>query len=268
MFNRTTLDVVRLLLCAWVLAAAPTGALAQAIADDAPAVTPYRPTVSTPAALSVPGWVEIEAGGITTGQGLERRESLPYSLKLAFSPDWGIRVDGEAAVAVTSDNGRVSYGLGDTAFVLKRRFSINDKSAFGMELQIAMPTAKELFHNGSGRTDYTVNSIYSADLSEVYHLDLNYAVTRLGTADETQGREQSRWVAAVSRSLPRSWGLAGELSGTSQAGAAQTRQILLAASYTSSRRICWDFGAVRGLKAASPQWSIFAGVTVLTLKLF
>lgn len=33
-----------------------------ALADEAPAATPYRPTVSNPAELSAPGWLEVEAG--------------------------------------------------------------------------------------------------------------------------------------------------------------------------------------------------------------
>ena len=31
-------------------------------AEDQPSVTPYRPSVSTPAILSAPGWIELEAG--------------------------------------------------------------------------------------------------------------------------------------------------------------------------------------------------------------
>jgi hypothetical protein len=38
------------------------GCAAAAYADDMPAVTPCRPSVSTPAALSAPGWLEVEAG--------------------------------------------------------------------------------------------------------------------------------------------------------------------------------------------------------------
>ena len=41
------------------LAAFPAGA---ASTDDSPAAVPYRPSVSTPAALSAPGWLEVEAG--------------------------------------------------------------------------------------------------------------------------------------------------------------------------------------------------------------
>ena len=71
-------------------------------ADDAndPAVVPYRPSVSTPAQLSAPGWLELEAGGLRAA-GPERgtsRTTLPWTLKLAFTPDWGIRVGGDAWV--------------------------------------------------------------------------------------------------------------------------------------------------------------------------
>ena len=62
-------------------------------AEDPPSVTPYRPSVSTPAALSAPGWMEVEAGvQINRGNAPARRDSLPYTLKLAFTPDWGIQI--------------------------------------------------------------------------------------------------------------------------------------------------------------------------------
>jgi hypothetical protein len=48
--------------------------LSTAIAADEPSTTPYRPTVSTPANLSEPGWLEVEAGGQQTRGGT--------------SPDW------------------------------------------------------------------------------------------------------------------------------------------------------------------------------------
>src|SRR5690349_17980857 len=79
-------------------------AFAQAATDDQPSVTPYRPSVSTPAALSAPGWLEIEGGALfARGTGDTRRDSLPYTLKLAFSPDWGVRLGGEAWVRQTDE---------------------------------------------------------------------------------------------------------------------------------------------------------------------
>ena len=59
---------------------------AQAQTGELPSATPYRPSVSTPAALSAPGWLEIEAGGLRAGGGGARRDSLPFTFKLAFTP--------------------------------------------------------------------------------------------------------------------------------------------------------------------------------------
>ena len=56
-------------------------------ANDAPSTTPYRPSVSTPAALSAPGWLEIEAGWQHDDSGGARRDSIPLTFKLAFDKD-------------------------------------------------------------------------------------------------------------------------------------------------------------------------------------
>jgi hypothetical protein len=241
-------------------------------ADDAvyemPAVTPYRPSVSTPAALSAPGWLEIEAGAITAGEGVDQRRALPYSLKLALSPDWGVRVDGEALVLAQNKDERTVAGFGDTTFVLKRRFAVNDRSAFGLEFQVGTVTTSPVFRNGSGRTDYTLNGIYSADIGAAYHADFNYAVTRMGRTTPGEGRDQTRLAAALSRTLGQRWSVVGELSGTDRAGVDRTEQLLLAASYTPASAICWDFGLARGLNAATPEWAVFAGVTLMVTRMF
>lgn len=96
-----------------------TAAFAQP-ADEPPAVTPYRPSVSTPAALSAPGWLEVEAGALRVrGAGDTRRESLPYTLKLAWSEDWGVRLGGDAWVRQIDDGGQRTSGGGDVGIVLK-----------------------------------------------------------------------------------------------------------------------------------------------------
>ena len=58
-------------------------------ADDEPTTTPYRPSVSTPAALSAPGWLEIEAGWQHNHADDARRDSIPLSFKLAFDRGLG-----------------------------------------------------------------------------------------------------------------------------------------------------------------------------------
>jgi hypothetical protein len=231
-----------------------------------PGAVPYRPTVSTPAALSAPGYVELELGWQRiSGGGLARYDSTPYTLKLAFTPDWGVRFGGDGvARAVDVDGSKVS-GLADSAVVLKRRFPIDDAAAFGLEGGAKFSSGKREL--GSGSTDYAMTGIYSADLG-AYHTDLNVTATRLGSVDPGQGRMQLLWAGALSHALDEHWGIAGEFSGTRRSGTASTAQFLAAVSYNVSPRMVLDAGASRGLNAAAPDWSLFAGITIRLGKVF
>ena len=210
-------------LCVACLAFVAMGAGADARAEstDSPevAVTPYRPTVSTPAALSAPGWLEVESGlqGVDAG-GSTHRDSLPYSLKLAFSADWGVRIGGEAWVQNPVAPGERISGAGDTSLVLKRRFAVNDQTAFGLEFGVTAPTARGGDHSGSGKTDYTATGIYSVDFAHSLHADINLGVTQLGVANPATSRRQTLWAAAVQDGVSEKWGIVAELSGTRQAG--------------------------------------------------
>lgn len=238
----------------------------QAQSDDAPSVTPYRPSVSTPANLSAPGWLEAEVGGVRSRNGdVARQDSVPYTLKLAFSPDWGVRVGGNAWIRDTDSEGNTHRGAGDTAVVLKRRFAVDDASAFGLEAGINFPTSKAGL--GSSKTDYSINGIYSADLGD-FHTDINLFATRFGAVDSGVGRSQTGWAASLSRQLNEQWGVVGEFSGTRQRGASSTSQFLAAGSYNLSKAITLDLGVSRTLHPVSSNWSLFSGLTMLVARLF
>src|SRR5262245_21236236 len=247
-----------------VLMAAWFGAAA---ADEGPSVTPYRPSVSTPAALSAPGWLEVELGALRArAEDPPRRNSLPYTLKLAFTPDWGVRVGGDAWVHQVNVDGGNATGGGDTVVVLKHRLGLDDARAFGLELSAKAPTARAGI--GSGHPDYGINGIYCADFASDWHTDINLTVTQLGGTAAGTSAWQAGWAAELSRAMGGPWSMTGEVSGTSQRGAGRTSQLLVAGSYAASRRVALDFGATKGLRAASDTWSLFAGITFLTTRLF
>lgn len=236
------------------------------MAVDKPAATPYRPSVSSPAALSAPGWLEVELGLERTRVGAgERSDALPYSLKLAFSPDWGIRIDGDAALRSREGDSITSSG-GDTSVIIKRRFALDERSAFGLEAGVSLPTAGKTM--GSGSKDLLINGIFSSDLTADWHVDLNLFATRYGASTVDLSRIESGWAAAASRSIGERWQLVAEVSGTRRSGEGSTSQLLFAASYASSKAVVWDFGVSRGLTSTTPDWSAFAGVTFVALKLF
>ena len=253
------------LVAATALGCALSAHAADAADDGGPAVVPYRPSVSTPAQLSAPGYLELEAGGLRATTAGASRDTLPYTLKLAFTPDWGLRVGGDAWVRQDAFGERDS-GVGDTAVVLKRRFALSDATAWGLELGEKFPTAGSA--RGSGHADTTVNAIFSSDFAPAWHTDLNLNETRLGVPTGTSRQWQAGWAGAVSRTLSDTWGAVGEFSGTHQAGAPGSAQFLAAASWNASPAAVFDFGAARGLTDATPHWQVFAGVTVRLARLF
>jgi hypothetical protein len=239
---------------------------AQTAADAEPSVTPYRPSVSTPAALSAPGYLELELGGKREFDGdPARADSVPYALKLAFTADWGVRITGDAWVNQRDTSGQSTSGGGDTGVVLKRRFAIDDASAFGLEAGVKFPTARPPL--GSGKSDASLLGIYSADIG-AYHTDLNLGLMRVGAVDPGVSHGQALWAAALSRSFLQRWGAVGELSGTHQHGVHATSQFLLATSYNVSKALTLDAGFAHSLRSGVSDHSLFAGFTVLGPRLF
>jgi hypothetical protein len=249
------------LLAGWCVAAAANAADADA---DAPEATPYRPSVSTPAALSAPGWLEVEAGVARERQGAARLDGLPATFKLAFTPDWGVRVGGDVWQRQRDGSGRSSGG-GDVDVVVKRRFALGAGQAVGLEAGVTLPTAHG--DTGVGRAAWGLNAIHSADFGD-WHTDLNLGATRLGAPDPGASRLVVLWAAAVSRSLGERWSVVGEVSGTRQRGGDGSRQVLVAASHAVTRRFVLDAGAAHGFGGGPSAWSVFAGFTWTAVRLF
>jgi len=233
-------------------------------AEDEDAITPYRPSVSSPAQLPVPGQLEFEIGGLQARSGNARRDSLPYQFKLAFSPEWGVLVGGEAHVRAHDGDAR-SQGLGDTNMVLKRAWIVDDASAFGMEFSAKLPTARADI--GSGRADYGVNTIYSRDLGPV-HIDTNFNATRLGLADAGSSRRQLGASASLSTELSAQWGVTGEVSGTHRVGAENGVQLLIALTFSPTKRLTFDIGVARAVRPMPAGTLLFAGVVFPITKLW
>lgn len=232
-----------------------------AISAEEPSATPYRPTVSNPAALPVPGYVEVEAGFLHIRDAdPRRRSSVPALFKYAFNENVGVLVGGEAYVSQHSDiDGRTS-GVGDTNVTLKLNHSLNDKVGIGLEAGVKLPTAKDTI--GSGKHDKFAIGILSAELGEAA-LDINLGAVRLGGVNPGESRTAYAWAAALSHPLNDKWGVAGEFSGVSQRGAPGTSQFLVAASYNVSKKVVLDAGMAWGLTRASTDRALFAGMTVL-----
>jgi hypothetical protein len=250
-----------LLCCALAL---PAIRAARAVEEE-PTVTPYRPTVSNPADLPQPGWVEGELGGSHTfGEDGSRSESVPWLVKYAFDENHGILVGGNAFVRSAPVGAPAASGFGDLILEWKQRFPIVENGAFGIEAGAIVPSAPHDL--GVGEPAFVVNAIYSTGLGAL-HLDLNAGGTRYSAQANGLSRWQSAWAAAGSWPLSRDFGAALELSGTQQRGVPMRSQVLGAINYNSSAHLVFDAGLAYGLTHAAHDRSVFAGATLLLGKL-
>jgi hypothetical protein len=246
------------------------GVAAHADNSGEPTATPYRPTISNPADLSVPGWLELELGGLhISGANGADSDTIPWLLKYAFDENSGVLIGGNAFDRATVADGRRISGVGDTFVEWKQRFPIREGMAFGFEAGVQVPSAPSAI--GIGKPAYLVNGIYSVDLGGA-HLDVNYGGARYTSI--TSGAKafgashwQSTWAAALSRPFTDRFGGAVEISGAAQQGAGHSHQALAAVNYNLSRRVVFDIGVALGLDHAAHDRSVFAGGTFLLGKL-
>lgn len=233
-------------------------------ADELAPVTPYRPSVSSPAQLPAAGQLELELGALSASSDGARRNSLPYSLKLALDSEWGLVLGGEGLVWAPLDDGR-KRGVGDSQLVLKRAFVLSDETALGLELGAKVPTARRGL--GSGKADYSLNSIVSQDMDAI-HLDANLNLTRIGAIEAGSGRSQTGLSTSLSTALDERWGVTAEWSGSWRRGTDRTAQVLLALSYSPSKLVTLDLGVAHGLTAGTPNWSLFTGAVLPLARLW
>ncbi len=235
--------------------------------QDEPGATPFRPTVTSGANISAPGWLELEFGGQRLGgNGMDSRNSWPYLLKYSVNDRIALLLGGDARVETAPAQSALLSGSGDTTLTLKYRApDAIEGMSFGIEAAVKLPTAADGL--GSGERDYSLKGIYGIDLASGFHLDTNLMLTRLGNATGDQGRNQWAWAAAISRQIGDAWTLAGDLSGTSQQGVPSTAQFLAAASYAVNKRLVVDGGVAAGLNSDTPRFTVFGGLTLLIGKI-
>ncbi len=231
--------------------------------------TPYRPTLSNPAQLSVPGYVELEMGwqSLKGKAADDYRHSVPYLLKLAFSDRIGILIGGEAVIINDSEQTPTLAGFGDLTPLLKFTVPLPSprSSAVGLEVGAKLPTAPKTV--GSGQTDYLVTGIYSGVIGPL-GIDLNLGYTRFGGTVSEGGKDQLFWAASTAYGLTDKWSVAGELAGTMRNNVKPFTQVLTSTSYFLSPGLVGDLGAAFGLNGASQEWTLFAGMTILLGKVW
>lgn len=195
-----------------------------------------------------------------------RLSTLPYLLKFALSPDFGLLLGGDGYVFQVAPDGSGLSGHGDTTLLFKLRKLLDETAgnALGLEYGFKAPTASTGL--GSGKYDWMLNAIYS-DYFSGHAFDVNLNVTKLGETFTTESAYQTGWAASVFRPVDEKLGVMAELSGSMRRGTTPLNQWLLAVSYEWSSRLVIDAGISAGISRASHRYAIFSGVAILLGKI-
>ncbi len=265
---RSTLLTVLLLL-------APTSlALAQQ-KDDAqqlPTVNPYRPTVTDPASLTFPGYLEMEAGGAAQhgGQQSHRAFSTPIVLKLTTSSkrlEYHVFLGGYNEQTAT--DGTHLSGRGDVTPGLQYLIVAQSPHTYDLaaRLEYKIPTASRGL--GTGKTDYDLLLLASKDYNKTLHGDFNLGVYQQGRMTGQGFATQYLGSGVLNTKLSPTLTLQDELygySGNSEGGTIVST--LHAIGYQPSRVLAFDAGIDIGLSHAAPRYTLLFGSTFFVGRLF
>ena len=140
-----------------------------------PAVNPGRPTVTDPASLTAPGWLETEFGGVKNLD-RDRTFSTPLLLKLTARNE---RIQYRLAFDGLIFPGQGANAFGDTFAGLHYLFAAQNKAGFDIagRFTVKIPTAPAFI--GTRKVDYNVLFLASRDFSPSVHADFNVGFTNL-----------------------------------------------------------------------------------------
>lgn len=240
----------------------PAEAAAQQ-SPDAPSANPGRPTVSTPATVTPPGYFQFETGMLSAwiSPGVTSQTSLNEVVKFAVTQ----RVELLAGFEPVAHSHGINISSNDAGGT-----SVGAQAVL-FQSEGAKPTiAASYFHSVYGGTapdldigSYTNSALLlvSADINK-FHYDTNAFFNEV--VSDPVRRAQFGQSLSVSHPLTARLGLSGEIWHFTQPfirGNAVGN--LWAMSYTANRDLVFDTGFDHGLTSTSTHWEVFAGFTYL-----
>jgi hypothetical protein len=172
---------------------------------------------------------------------------------------------GSAYLFVHPDEGKKENGFGDTALKIKYRL-VDQKDwipSFAVSGTLILPTASESKGLGSGKTDFTLNTIFTWNLSKKLQLHANLGYTFTG---EHAVNNELNYSGAVQFFLSDKWALVGEIVGVNNFNGRKGDDPfsgLLGTQYFITDRFVWDTGVEIGMSKAAPDFRFTTGLTLL-----
>lgn len=230
---------------------------------DAPVANPARPTVSTPATLSPPGYFQFESGMLAAwdSPGVSQQTSINEVIKFSVSR-WIEFLAVSQPFGHTPDAGNSSNAAGDVDLGLQAVVYHGEGAkptvAFAYLGRVYAGNVPDL-DIGSYRNSAFL--LFSADVWG-FHYDTNYLFNEV--VNGPVRRAQFGQTLSVSHPLPGRFGISGEIWHFTQPfQRSNTVGLLWALNYNARKNLVFDAGFNRGLTSTSTRWEVFGGFTYL-----
>ncbi len=235
-----------------------------------PAANPGRPTVSTPATLTPPGYLQFETGGLGAEKSGEfaNRASIQAVVKMAIGNRAELIIQTEPLVHAdlgtrrTAEPGEVFAG-----------FQAVLQPGEGARPTVSVSYFRRLYASPAPEVDIGTNRqsallLVSFDAHK-FHIDTNGIITEQISDERGVHRLQFGQTLSISHPLLSRVAMSGEIWHFSQPlTSSNAMGLLLAPSYTINHLVVLDGGFNRGLTSSSTRWEVFAGLTYLLPKKF
>ena len=251
-------------------------AAGQALAFDSdekrPAINAGRPTLTDPATLTAPGWLETEFGIQRLLQD-NRLLQTPLLLKLTGGnrrTEYRLQTDGYSRM--TDDSGNAVSGIGDTYAALQYLATSGASGNWYTAVRgtVKLPTASASKGIGSGKADYGALFLASRDLSQSLHLDVNAGLAALGQPACTGFDRQIFLSASTTMPIGRGkWQYTNELAYQAAAAGSDSQLTMMhGISYSVQPWDVWDAAINFGLNRGAPKYQVLFGRTFFLGRLF
>lgn len=233
-----------------------------AAAEDGPVANPGRPTVSTPATLTPPGYLQFESGLLAAWHSPEfgSQASINEVIKFAVSSRVQFLAASEPFVhsntQPTNGDGGVSLGVQTVLW-----------PGEGVRPTLSWSYFHEVQNGGTPDLDMgsATNSLILLGSADVkgFHYDTNYLFNEVDS-DEGVRRAQFGQTLSVSHGVGKRFGISGELWDFTQPFMrSYAFGNLWAFNYNARKNLVFDAAFDRGLTSTSTHWEILAGFTYL-----
>jgi len=245
----------------------PCAAAGQQAEEDDDFIDPTRPTVSESATVQRPGVLQVEYGADANfrADDYHSQTSAPLGLRFAVNSRLRLDLDLDTFTSQLDDDGQRITSVGDTQLGFKAilRDKPKERLAFAFNYTVKLPSASVEKNLGSGRIDHNLRLIVNRTLGKI-DLVFNASYLNVGRDDSDRRASGAQAIFAVTRELPRDFGVIGEVYGQSVDDPAGARGIyaLGAVTYKLNPRLRFDAGARAGFGSDAPRAGVFAGLTI------